>query len=242
LQRDPENRPSAKILLEHSFFNINSQKVSDNNIGLNLEIPRNLNSPSKIRNDTKSLTHTKNMIDIKLIDCKNFHIEVKTEAQQETVKNESTLNNKNVVNILATSENNGGACFSISMTISQQSEIPQDVTLNKESKIIPLNLTEKDNSINSKNQTLKKLGNDTNNLKNELGISNDQNNSKNIKKEESEKFNFIDQSSITIKNFLENCNNNKSEIYGFENKEKFNTLDLRNEDMNNYQNHFKVNA
>jgi serine/threonine protein kinase len=53
LQRDPENRPSAKILLEHSFFNINSQKVSDNNIGLNLEIPRNLNSPSKIRNDTE---------------------------------------------------------------------------------------------------------------------------------------------------------------------------------------------
>jgi hypothetical protein len=190
----------------------------------------------------KSLTQTKNMKDVKLIDCRNFHIEVKTEAQQEIVKNESTLNNKNVVNILATSENNGGACFSISMTISQQSEIPQDVTLDKESKIIPLNLTEKDNSINSKNQTLKKLGNDTNNLNNELGISNDRNNSKNIKKEESEKFNFIDQSSITIKNFLENCNKNKSEIYGFENKEKFNTLDLRNEDIHNYQNHFKVNA
>lgn len=252
LQRDPQSRPSAKNLLQHSFFNIQNKKVSDTNLGLNLEISRNSSkSPAKIESSKKTqssiltISSIEKMKDLKLIKGINLNIEEQKlkDIQEEQSKNETTLKNKNVINILASSENNGAAFFSISMTISQQSDLPnepQDSAYNKESKIIPLNLTEKDISVNSKNKILTKISSDTKKIDNELAISKEENNSKNFKGDESEKFNnFIDQSSITIKNFLENCPKNQCESVEFENKEKYiNTLDFRNEDIQILKNQF----
>lgn len=118
---------------------------------LSRSFDRSLNEKNNSQTLTKKILAQKNsLMSNNLIKNKNFHIVNKN----EDINHENILDkerDKNIVNILS-DNSNGGAFFSVSMTVySQQSLVPQgyDVYSSKENKILPDDIVEVEEPDNS---------------------------------------------------------------------------------------------
>lgn len=227
LQKNPLKRPTARKLLEHSFFS-----ATNTNTNITKEVKPLVNSvvQNKVdKNDTDKADEKEN----KLIK-KNMNIHIVEESEKEANNSGNGNNNgnsdkgekKNIVgDMMATNE--GNAFFSLSMTVySQHSIVPTLHEMlsgnNKDFyKILPTDIAEEEEveSPVVKNNTTVNKGKkfEFNDIKSLLNDSNDN----------------------SIQNILESYNMADIDFTNIDNFEKLGTLELKKEDYQKLDAFFK---